>query len=169
MNRVMQEKSGGHLTDQMLRALALGKLSVDEKIRALDHIAICDECSARLADSYDSMTLLKLPPQFGEEVRASLRRRIETAPNRSRVEPQTGRPAQAGRGRKERQTEYRKYSVNVVIAACFTLLVLFSGSFTTGMGALTESKMFNPDFSHMDQLSQQLSDFSDHLLNWEGN
>lgn len=181
MSEIMQSKCEGHLTEdhlteKMMTALVWGRLGQSEKIKALDHVAGCKECSERFAAAYENIVLLELPPQFCDEVRVSLRRYIESEPNQDRVEPQI-KKSFAAQGRYEsqkksdrqvRKKEYWRYSFRVVLAACFTMVILFSNTFSTGVAALNE-RMMNPDFSHIDKISQGLNNFSNHVLNWEAN
>lgn len=154
---------GGHLTEEMIAALVSGKLGINEKIEALDHIAVCEACSERLTDAYENVALLKLPPQFCDEVRSSLRQYVAPELNRNLVEPQIRKS-----DRQERQKEYRRYSFRVVLAACFTMVLLFSSTVSTGIAALND-RMANPDFSHIEKFSQGLNNFSNQVLNWEAN
>lgn len=160
-------REDGHLTQEVLKALRCGTLTAAEKIEALAHIGECGECAERFAGSFEQSELLTLPPQFAEGVERKLSEVRITVTPFSMGKKKAEVPVKREPVKRDSRKEYRRYSCRVAIAACLALLLLFSGSFTMGMNALSNSRVLNPDLSRVNQLTQTLSDFSREFLHWE--
>ncbi len=192
------ERKEIHLSDQMIEMLKNGRLSAEEKQRALLHIGECDLCAQSFAESFAERDLIPLPPQFAEGVERKMSQlRITATPlslgrkllQNSGEDPQrtSGRGSAEDRRRanvparrtegslepgrrqtpQEKKREYRRYSCRVAVAACVTLIMLFSGTFTMSMSALSQSRVLNPDLSMINRITQDLSDFSKEIIHWE--
>lgn len=169
-DRNQMYRNDGHLTDEMLQKMAAGAGKTGEKIQALDHIGGCELCAQRFAACLEQTELLTLPPQFVAGVDKKLSEvRITATPlsiGRSEVRD-SGSPFPEPVKGKDKQKEFRRYSCRVAIAACLALLLLFSGTFATGMKMISEGVALRPQSGAVNQLTQKLSDFSKEILQWE--
>lgn len=144
-----------HVSKNSWKKLYLRQLPNEEKIAMAEHIQNCDVCATVFAEFLEKNGLLNLPPQFSKGVdkkRSAIRL--------------TATPLSSDKGKREANREYRRYSCKVAIAACIALLLLFSGTFSSGVKMISKSKVLEPDFSTINQITQDLSDFSKKIINW---
>ncbi len=140
-----------HLTPDRIKALKDGLLSRDEAIAALEHLGECEQCADAFAESYSSQELLGLPPGFKSAVFSAIRKeqrkfgkeRTETA---------------------DRKRELFRYSFRVSIAACITLLLLFSGTVNYGINF---SRTIDTNLSGVNVITENLRGFSDKLIDFK--
>ena len=126
-----------HLTTEKIAALKGGALSRQETILTLEHIGECGQCADAFAGSYGKSELLELPQGFRSDIFSAI-------------------------GREKR--ELFRYGFKVSIAACITLFLLFSGTFSYSMNV---SKNIYPDFSGVNEITENLKGFSDKLIHFE--
>lgn len=133
-----------HLTADRLEALKDGLLSETETISALGHIGECEQCADAFAQSYRGRQLLELPAGFKKAVFSALKRE--------------GRSA--GKG------ELYRYGFRVSIAACITLLLLFTGTVNYGINF---GRSIHTDLPEVGLITENLRGFSDRLIQFEVN
>ena len=187
-------RNDAHLTDRTLGMLKSGRIPAEEKQSALLHIGECSLCAQRFADSFEEQELLSLPPQFAEGVDRKLsqlritatplslgRKLLQNSGGDCRGDDEADRQRSSVPARRtvgalepgrpqtpqEKKREYRRYSCRVAVAACVALIMLFSGTFTMGMSALSQSRVLNPDLSVVNRITQDLSNFSKEIIHWE--
>ena len=118
-----------------LKRFLRGDMQENELIAFADHLLCCEHCNAALAESFEGDSDGLLPPcGFSESVLRKAR-----ANNRS---------------------AFYKYCVKVSAAACFALVILFSGAFQIPyeIGSITVDEQF------IDQTSIRLEQFRDRLF-----
>lgn len=138
-----------HLTPDIMTALKNGSLSETEAVSALEHIGECGQCADAFAGTYTDAELLELPPGFKSAVFSSIEREKRTVP-----------VGMAKRDDKKR--ELFRYGFRVSIAACITLVLLFSGTINYGINL---SRSIHPDFSRVNVITEDLRSLSDKLIN----
>ena len=140
-----------HLTPDVMTALKSGRLTGEEAISALEHIGECERCADALAGIYRETELLELSPGFRSAVFSAVEKETRIVP-----------VVKAKKDDKKR--ELFRYSFRVSIAACITLVLLFSGTINYGINL---SRSIHPDFSKVNVITEDLRGFSDKLINYK--
>ena len=94
----------GHLSPNDLKALKEGTLREAEILALSEHMSDCGLCAGRFAACFGEDELLEVPSGFRENIA-------------SRLKPQ-----------KEDRRQMLFYSIKVTVAACATLIFIFSGA-----------------------------------------
>jgi predicted anti-sigma-YlaC factor YlaD len=139
-----------HLTPDIMKDLKSGRLSGSEAVTVLEHIGECEQCADAFAGIYRETELLELSPGFRSAVFSAVEREKRPIP----IE-------RAKRDNKRR--ELFRYGFRVSIAACITLVLLFSGTINYGLNL---SRSIQPDFSKVNSITEDLKGFSDKLVNF---
>ena len=134
----------GHVTQAALCGFAAGRLRCDELSAVAEHTARCEQCALALAEAIEARQVAAAPAGFDEEVM----NRVSSP--------------------KRKKAELARFSVRVALAACITLLFIFSGALGM-LGGLQEplAKIKAPDFSAVDNINMRLQCFSEQILNME--
>ncbi len=143
--------SSGHLTPESTALFVSGGAHAEERRALSEHIGECDQCAELLSDALasDTAQLPGPPASFAEDTLYALRQ----------LESQNT-PAQL-------KKQYLFYCLRVGLAVCASLAVVFSGVFdhlSAGMPALSE---VTGSIAFTQQLSDDMKDFSDKLINLE--
>ena len=139
-----------HLTPDIMADLKSGRLSGAEALAALEHIGECEQCADAFAGIYHETELLELPPGFRSAVFSAVEKEKRTAP--------------VVKSKKDdKRRELFSYSFRVSIAACITLVLLFSGTINYGINL---SRSIHPDLSRVNVITEDLRGFSDKLVNF---
>ena len=141
-----------HLTTEKILALKEGMLSKEDVILTLEHLGECEQCADQFAESYHETELLELPVSFKADIFSSI--------DRERISYTTKKKENQNRKR-----EFYFYSFKVSIAACVTLVLLFSGTFNYGMNF---SRTIQANLSEVNVITENLKGFSDKLIDFEG-
>jgi len=134
----------GHLTSAALEALHNGNLCDDPLILALEHSGGCEACADALASSFDDTELIQVPTGFEEELQNRLRTN------------------------KKSSHAFAFYVLKVAIAAVIALIITYSSAFgviVKNQDKTTQIKA--PSFSFVNAISEQLSIFSQNVVNME--
>lgn len=140
-----------HLTPDIMTALKIGRLTGAEAVSALEHIGECEQCADAFAGIYHEGELLELPPGFRSAVFSSVERERRTVPI---VKSEQN----------DKKRELFRYGFRVSIAACITLVLLFSGTINYGINL---SRAIHPDLSRVNVITEDLRGFSDKLINFK--
>lgn len=136
-------ETGNHPEKQTLLDFLSGSLSQEETDAVTEHLASCISCSNALAE-LASQHPRETPAGFEEEVR----RRIDRE--------------------KEKKSELLHFSFRVAIAACAAFFFIFLGALNAAAGPQNPlAKIEAPSFSAVDNISTQLRDFSQKILQME--
>ena len=142
--------SGGrHLSPEELRALKEGTFQDAEIMSLLEHISDCSLCAAKFAGCFREDELLEVPSGFRENIM-------------SRLEPEKVN------NYKVDQRQQMLYSIRVAIAACTTLVLIFSGALNLIAGL--DNKLKGYDFQGqrvVETINTSFQDFSQKVLNME--
>ena len=141
----------GHLTPDRMKDLKGGMLSGKDEISALEHIGECEQCADAFAGCYGEPDLLELSPGFKSDVFSTINRE-----KRKEIE-EKGKAVDGKR-------ELFRYSFRVSIAACITLLLLFTGTINFGINF---SRSINADLPEVNVITENLKGFSDKLIDFE--
>ena len=142
--------SGGrHLSPEELKALKEGTFQDAEIMSLLEHISDCSSCAAKFAGCFREDELLEVPSGFRENIM-------------SRLEPEKVDDYKVD------QRQQILYSIRVVIAACATLVLIFSGALNLIAGL--DNKLKGYDFQGqrvVETINTSFQDFSQKVLNME--
>ncbi len=131
--------------------LKSGRLSEAEAIVALEHIGECEQCADAFAGIYHETELLALSSGFRSAVFSAVEQEKRTIPA-------------VKSKRDDKRRELFRYGVRVSLAACITLVLLFSGTINYGINL---SRSIHPDFSRVNVITEDLRGFSDKLVNFK--
>jgi hypothetical protein len=140
-----------HLTPDIMADLKSGRLSEAEAVAALEHIGECEQCADAFAGTYHETELLELPPGFRSAVFSAVEKEKRTIPV-------------VKSKRDDKRRELFSYGFRVSIAACITLVLLFSGTINYGINL---SRSIHPDLSRVNVITEDLRGFSDKLVNFK--
>lgn len=140
-----------HLTPDRVKALKEGMLANDDTISALEHLGECEQCADAFANSYSDQELLELSPGFEIAVFSAIENEKRTIV-KERAKTVDGK------------RELFRYGFKVSVAACITLFLLFSGTFSFSMNF---SKNMYSDLSGVNAITENLRGFSDKLIDFE--
>lgn len=140
-----------HLSPDRLKAMKDGLLSEAEMVSALGHLGQCDRCADAFAECYGSRELLVLPPGFRQAVFSAVYRA-------DKMEGKNKAITAAGK------RELYRYGFRVSVAACITLLLLFSGTMNYGINF---SRSIRTDLPEVNVITESLRGFSDRLIQFE--
>ncbi len=137
-------KAIGHLTEYELKALKEGTLLKSEVLTFSEHISDCGLCAERFTACLEEDELMEVPKGFRENVVHKL-------------QPE-----------KDDRRQLLFYSIRVAVAACITLIFIFSGAlnFISGM----DNRIMKQDIRGLyvaDTVNAGLQNFSEKLLNLE--
>lgn len=114
------------------------------KDEALEHICNCEKCAGAFADSFRVDELVDAPFGFQEEIMSKVR------------------------SKKETNNQFLFYSFRVAIAACISLIIVFSSTLNyvenTQIGL---SRINPPDLSIINSVNTGLGDFSQKIVSLE--
>ena len=133
-----------HLSDAELKALKEGTLLESQLLAFSEHISDCGACAGRFAACLEEDELMEVPKGFRESILHKLR------------------PG------KEDRRQLLFYSIRVAVAACITLVFVFSGALNLVAGM--DSKVVRQDVKGLyvaDTVNAGLRNFSEKLLNLE--
>ena len=132
-----------HPTPQTLHDFIAGTLTPEDTLTAADHIASCPLCTRALAEIAGE-NQVKVPVGFEEEIK-----------NRITLE-------------KQKKTELLHFSFRVAAAACAAFFFIFIGALNAAAGPRDPlAKIQAPSFSAVDNISTNLRDFSQKILDME--
>jgi len=138
-----------HLTPDRIAALKKGELSTEETIQTLEHIGECIKCANEFAESYDASELLPLPTNFKKGVFSTIDRENLCLAVKEKT--------------RNRKREFYFYSFKVSIAACVTLMLLFSGTFNNNMYF---SRTIQENLPEVNAITENLKGFSNKLIDF---
>ena len=178
-----QIESGTHLSSETLMKLKTGKLSLEEKLEALEHIADCNLCAELLADSFQQEDILIVPQDFQSRViketnfEAQAERTIKdskvthkfAAANNTQHIHTTGIKSSGFNGSNRRKREFYLYAARVSLAMCITLMLMFSGTFGFMANALEAKASQTLDLSKVNTFTENIRNVSDKIVNMEVN
>ena len=95
---------GGHLPEHVLNALKGGALSETEIFAVSEHMSVCRVCAGKFAGCFREDELLEVPSGFRDDIM-------------DRLQPV-----------KDDKRQLFFYSIRVAVAACVTLIFVFSGT-----------------------------------------
>jgi hypothetical protein len=148
------------LPPDRLNELKEGLLSGAEMISALEHIGECEQCAGTLAESYGSLELLELPTDFKQAVLSAVNRQYRTAGQKQGKTDGGKNNTGAHSGKRE----LFRYGFKVSVAACITLLLLFTGTINYGIDF---GRSIHTDLSEVNLITENLRGFSDRLIHFE--
>ncbi|MDD3169363.1 MAG: hypothetical protein PHC91_07890 [Eubacteriales bacterium] len=140
-----------HVTEERMKALKDGILSIEDTISALEHIGECDQCADAFGGCYCERELLELVPEFRSAVFSAISRERK---NRIKAKPMAA----------DGKHELFRYSFRVSIAACITLLLLFTGTMNYGINF---SRSVRTELPEVNVITESLRGFSDKLIDFE--
>lgn len=141
MSKLFDEE--GHLSVETILSLKEGKLSDDNLITVLDHIAECGECASVLSDSYDETELVEVPEGFEESIALNIKPKVNS------------------------KFSYRLYCVKVISAASIAILILFSNGLNSIAGGSGTDSIKAPDYNKTKTICSQLNSFAEKIINLE--
>ena len=134
----------GHLTLTAIQLIKENSLEKDYLDIALEHICNCEGCAEVFANSFLENELVQAPEGFQEEIMSKVI------------------------NMKEKNNQFLFYSFRVAIAACISLIIVFSSTFNyvenTQIGL---SRINPPDLSIINSVNTGLSDFSQKIVSME--
>lgn len=133
-----------HIEKERMTDLLLGKVSLDEKLEMMSHIANCDECSLLLATLCENMEQLECPKGFKEEV---------VAKTQAQIIP-------------KKQENFSVYVIKTMAAMCAALILLFSGVFTK-IDTDSFDSVKEKSAAMTEKLNSTFNSFSDKMMYWE--
>lgn len=135
----------GHLSDHDLAALKEGKLHENNILALSEHMSHCSLCAGRYADSFAEDGLLEVPAGFRENIISRLK------------------------SEKEDRKQMIFYSIRVAVAACATLVFIFSGALNY-IACLDEKiREFGTKGQYVaNVVNTSFQNFSNKILNMEG-
>lgn len=162
-------ESGRHLSSETLMKLKTGKLSLEEKLEALKHIADCNLCRELLADSFQQEDLLIVPQDFQSRVvrETQAERTIVNSRISHKAVADINAPGFSGSNRRKR--EFYLYAARVSLAMCLTLMLVFSGTFGFMTSALEAKASQTLDLSKINSFTENIRNVSDKIVNMEVN
>ena len=131
----------GHITAEIYDQFHQGLLDSHETLEILDHIAQCQTCALRLADSTSQHETVSPPGGFHAEI---ARKVME-------------RPA--------KKYDFLLYAIRVSVCVCATLVIFFTGTLNY---SAPPKKVEPPNRQFIDSINQNLKNFSNHIINLEG-
>ncbi len=140
-----------HLTPDRMKDLKGGILSGNDAISALEHIGECEQCADAFAGCYFASELVELSQGFKSDVFSAIDR------EKRKEMKEKGKVADGKR-------ELFRYSFRVSIAACITLLLLFTGTIDYGIHF---SRSIHTDLPEVKVITENLKGFSDKLIDFE--
>ncbi len=149
-----------HIAPDRLIALKDGLLSEEELILTLEHLGECEQCAAAFAESFGKHQLLELPAGFRQAVFVAVNRQGGTS-GKKEAKPAAGSHPLKSAAKKR---ELYRYGFRVSIAACITLLLLFTGTVDYGINF---SRSIRADLSEVHVITENLRGFSDRLIHFE--
>ncbi len=133
-----------HLSQYDLKALKEGTLHEAEILALSVHISDCGLCAGRFASSFSEDELLKVPYGFSENIAVKLKM-----------------------GREDRKQLFF-YSIRVAVAACATLIFIFSGAINFIAGLDSKIKGYEEKGQYVaDALNIGFQDFSGKIFDLE--
>lgn len=140
-----------HLTEEKMKALKDGMLSEADAISTLEHIGECEQCADAFGGCYREEELLELSPEFRSAVFLAI---AEYNRNRTKAKPLAV----------EGKRELFRYSFRVSIAACITLLLLFTGTMDYGIHF---SRSINTELPEVNRITEKVRGLSAQLIDFE--
>jgi len=134
----------GHLTLEAIKAFKDEVLDNDEFSLVLEHISKCEKCAEIFADSFQDNKLVNAPVGFQEDIMSKVKKK------------------------EENNNQFLFYSFRVAVAACISLIIVFSS--TLNIAANTKMGMCRidpPDLSIVNSISMELSNFSQKIVSME--
>ena len=136
-------KQNCHPSQQTLHDFAAGSLPPEEMLTVADHIASCLPCTRSLSETAGEHPA-ETPAGFEEEIENRIARE------------------------KRKKSELLHFSFRVTAAACAAFFFIFVGALDAAAGPRDPlGKIEPPGFSAVDNISVQLRDFSQKILNME--
>ncbi len=133
----------GHLTWNAILSIKQGTMEEPYLSQALMHICICQECAGALADSFQEDELSEAPSSFKEETICKIR------------------------NSDKKHREFIFYSLRVAAAACISLFIVFSSSFSFLSSNIGVLKLKAPDAGIVYSLNTKLNTFSQKIVTME--
>lgn len=133
----------GHLkiaTLNLIKEQKLNSLDLDE---ALNHICTCDICAMMLSDSFEENDLADAPSGFQEETIGRFKKK------------------------KDKNREFLFYSFRVAVAACISLIIVFTSSSNLIKSNMGMFQVKSPNAKIVNSINTKLSDFSQKIVNTE--
>lgn len=140
-----------HMTTERMKALKDGLLSREDAISALTHIGECKQCADTFAGCYGEQELLELTAEFKSAVFSAIEKEKRTV-IKDRVKAA------------DRKRELFRYSFRVSVAACITLLLLFTGTMNYGIHF---SRSIGTGLPEVNEITENLRGFSNKLIDFE--
>ena len=134
----------GHISYSSLKKLKNNSLTDDELIKVSEHIADCEKCSEYLAESFNEDELVDAPYGFQEEVKQEIDKKLIT------------------------RAQFFFYSMRVAVAACLSLVILFSSTFKFMQDTTAVIENISaPNFRVVNSINSDLSNFTNKIVNME--
>lgn len=133
-----------HMSPEDLKSLRKGTLYEAERLSLLEHMSDCSLCAARYAGCFEADELLEVPSGFRENLL-------------SRLKPE-----------RDDKRQMLFYSIRVAIAACATLIFIFSGAlnFVASLGTMLKGYEVRGQYV-AETVNIGFQDFSKRILNLE--
>lgn len=136
--------SNGHINDLCIKKFKKGDLDNKELIVVSQHMECCEKCVQCLTESFDDNELIEVPLGFEEELKNKIIKY------------------------KKKDKQFLFYSLRVSIAACISLIFVFSS--TLNFIANTKMKTLeigSPKFTVVNSINIELGNFTNKIINME--
>ncbi|WP_368488188.1 hypothetical protein [Clostridium sp. BJN0013] len=134
----------GHISNLCIKKFKERDLDNKELIVVFQHIECCEKCVQYLTESFDDSELMEVPFGFEEEVKNKIVKY------------------------KKKNRQFLFYSLRVSIAACISLIFVFSS--TLSFMANTKIKtleIVSPKFTVINSINIELGNFTNKIINME--
>ncbi len=142
-----------HLTNEDMRLLKQNALSIEDSIKALTHVSMCDICAAAFSECFDEQELLTASPDFSSVAQRKALDIQEEPINQKKSE--------------KKKKEFYFYVARVSLAMCLTIMILFSGTFNEVAKTFDADLMNKIDFSGINTVSENIRTLSDKIVQQE--
>ena len=151
--RTSLSNSNRHLNLEDLRLLKKEVLPIEENIKAMAHIGVCDLCAASFAACFDDKELVVVAPDFSGRVLKKISKSLEEPKKQKTKESQ--------------KKELYFFTARVSLAMCLTLMLFFSGTFSNITRTFEADKINRIDLSGMNAFSETIRTFSNKIIQVE--